>query len=323
MSTAKFTSWLSPHLEGFLTLKRASGLGYKAEARVLQRFDRYLVEHRIGTPLTTKALQDYLTTLSYLFRRSRQNVVSVVWRGLTHARQHGAPIEDLPERPRNTPSSIRMREPFVLSHSQVDRLLRASRRLTPDLPHVQATHACLMGLLYSTGLRISEALNLDVGDLDRREETLIVRAGKFGKDRLVPVSSSTVAALVRYLALPQRPLPRGSDDPLFLSRQRGRLSYVAALMMLRRAAALAGLEEESDCRVRLHDLRHTFAVHRVLAWHQEGRDVNAMLPALSTYMGHVSPAHTYTYLRSADLLSREVARRFERSAKKALNGGVE
>jgi integrase len=309
-------------LEQFLTLKRACGFDYENEAGILARFDRYLVEHRLGRPLTTKALRAYVASLSYLFRRSRQNVLSIIWRGLTHARQHGASIEALPERPRNTPSSIRMREPFVLSHSQIDRLLGATHKLTPGRPHVQATHACVMGLLYTTGLRISEALNLDVGDLDRRDKTLMVRAGKFKKDRLLPVPSSTVAALVRYLEDPLRPLARDPDVPFFVSRQRGRLSDVAATTMLHRAATLAGLEPESDSRIRLHDLRHTFAVHRVLAWYREGRDVNVLLPALSTYMGHLSPAHTYTYLRSAELLSGEVARRFERSAKKALNGGV-
>jgi integrase len=91
--------------------------------------------------------------------------------------------------------------------------------------------------------------------------------------------------------------------------------------MLLRAARIAGFEDETDYRLRPHDLRHTFAVHRVLAWYREGRDVNALLPALSAYMGHVNPAHTYTYLRSAELLYGEVTRRFERAANEAIDGG--
>lgn len=320
MRTPEFSSWLAPHLGQHLALKRACGFDYRVQANILARFDRHLVEQRARRPLSSRLLQDYLATLSRLCPRTRDLNVSVVWQALGHASRQGAPIERLPARPRSTPSSFRWREPFVLSPSQAQRLFAATRKLTIDLPFVQATHTCLLGLLYTTGLRIGEALKLDVGDLDRGGQTLFVRAGKFKKDRLLPLPASNVTALACYLDDPLRPVASEPDAPFFVSRQRGRLSYIAAREMLLRAARIAGFEAETDHRIRPHDLRHTFAVHRVLAWYREGRDVNVLLPALSAYMGHVSPAHTYTYLRAAELLYGEVTRRFERAANEAIDG---
>lgn len=320
MSLPTFSSWLGSRFRQFLELKRASGFDYANQPVMLARLDRFLAARKARRPLTASVLRDYIATLSHLFPRTRDLHVSVIWQALGYARDRGAPIEALPDRPRSTRSSTRMREPFVLSFSQVDRLLAATRALT-TLPYVQATHACFLGLLYTTGLRAGEALSLNVGDFDRREGALLVRAGKFGKGRLLPLHESTTLALTRYLEEPVRPPVRDSDEPFFVSRQRGRLSYTAAREMLLRAARLAGVEDETDYRLRPHDLRYTFAVHRIAAWYRDGRDVNTLLPALSTYMGHVSPAHTYTYLRGAELLLGEINRRFEASADAALDGG--
>jgi integrase len=313
-----FSSWLAPHLARHVEVKRASGLDYVAQPRYLAAFDRFLVEQGSRPPLRTRLLQDYLASLSGLCPRSRDNVVAAIWQALAHARRHGAPVEPSPERPRKTPSSVRLREPIILSVAEVGGLVTAARRLSPELPYVQATYPCLFGLLYSTGIRIGEALSLDVDDLDRREQTLLVRAGKFKKSRLLPLAPSIFAALGRYLDDPRRPLALEPDQPFFLSNLRRRLSYTASYEALRRATRLAGLPDGHG-RIRLHDLRHTFAVRRVLSWQREGRDVNTLLPLLSTYMGHVSPAHTYSYLRAAAILDGEVARRFERAADAALS----
>ena len=320
MSYHRFASWLAPRFRQHVALKKAGGCDYSSQAWYLAVFDRYLVEQDASAPLVTSVLRDYLATLSHLSPRARDNAVSVVWQALAYARRHGDPIEPSPERPRSASTWYRLREPFVLSHRQVERLLEASLKLAPRRLFARSTHACLLGLLYVSGLRIAEALALDVGDLDRRQETLLVRAGKFKKQRLLPLPTSTVAALVRYVDDSLRPLGRDPDAPFFVSRRRRRLSYGAAKDALQKAAELSALKDEAGRLPRLHDLRHTFAVHRVAAWYRAGRDVNALLPVLSTYMGHVSPAYTYTYLRSAELLFGEAARRFERSAGRLLDG---
>jgi len=320
MSQIEFSSWLAPHLSQHLALKRACGYTYAGQARLLGGFDRFLVAHGSTPPLTTELLREFLITKSRLSPRSRDNYASLVWQALAYAKRHGAPIEALPDRPRSAPTGHRVREPFVLSHDQIERLLAAALELTPKFPFLRATNACCLGLLYTTGLRIDEALARDVGDLDHREQTLFVRGGKFKKDRLLPLSESTAAALLHYIENPLRPIGRDSGTPLFVSSRRRRLRAPSVRVALCKAARLAGLEDGSGRLPRPHDLRHTFAVHRIVTWYREGRDVNVLLPVLSTYMGHLSPASTYTYLRSAELLFGEAAQRFELSASRALDG---
>ena len=319
MRRTEFSSWLSPYFRKHVALKRASGWDYSTQAWLLAGFDRYLEARDAGAPLTTDFLRAYLATLSRLSPRGRDNTVSAVWQALAYGRRHGAPIERLPERPRLAPAGYRLREPFVLSFPQVERLLAATLELAPSRPFARVTHTTLLGLLYAAGLRIGEALALDVGDFNSKQKTLLVRSGKFKKDRLLPIRPSTVCALARYLADPLRPLARTPNAPFFVSRRKRRLGYSSPKHMFGKAARLAGVEDGGRLP-RPHDLRHTFAVHRVVTWYRAGRDVNALLPALSTYMGHVSTAYTYTYLRSAELLFGEAAPRFELLASKAMDG---
>ncbi|MBL4848254.1 MAG: tyrosine-type recombinase/integrase [Planctomycetes bacterium] len=313
----EFPSWLADPFQRHVALKRAGSRDFSTQAYLLSRFDRYLEAKGISTHLTRADLHDYLDSLRHLSPRGRDNVVCVVWPALAFARRHGAAIESLPERPRPAPATARLREPFVLSLSQVERLLAATHRLAPKRPYAPRTYATFFGLLYTTGLRVGEACTLDVGDFDRRDATLLVRAGKFRKTRLLPIPTSTALALGRYLDDPIRPALTADETPCFVSSGRRRLTREAARHMLRKAAILADVKDAGR-PPRPHDLRHTFAVHRVLTWYREGRDVNALLPVLSTYLGHVRPSHTYTYLRSAELLINEAAQRFERSADLAL-----
>lgn len=315
-----FTSWLAPLVQRYVDLKQASGCQYYSAAALLGRFDRYLVERRVGPPLRATDLSGYLASLSHLSPLTRDNHVSAIWSALSYARRFGARVEALPERPRPAPLSQKRRA-FVLSASEVARVLAAPTQVPQRPAFSRATDVCLLGLLYTTGIRIGEALALDVDDLDRDRAILLVRRGKFGKSRLLPLHASTAAAIQRYVDDPLRPLASTPDAPIFVSSRRRRLEYSAARSALRRAAKLAGVRDEKGRLPRLHDLRHTFAVHRLAAWYQAGRDVNALLPLLSTYMGHVDPKHTYEYLRSAELLFGEAARRFELWADEVLEGG--
>jgi integrase len=158
-------------------------------------------------------------------------------------------------------------------------------------------------------MRIGEALALDVGDLDFRDRLLTVRRGKFGKTRILPLRPSTIAALDRYLRHPKRPMGIAASSPIFVSCRRRRLSHPAAAACLSEAFLAAGIIAPRPPSP--HDLRHAFAVHRVAAWYAEGRDVNTLLPALSTYLGHVSVENTRIYLRENGLILEQAAARFE------------
>ncbi len=181
--------------------------------------------------------------------------------------------------------------------------LGASRK--PRAAHLPAplrvlTLRTLIGLLAATGLRVGEAISLDRGDLDLEAGLLTVRAGKFGKAREVPLHPSSVAALADYLARRDRLRPHPPSPALFISLAGTRLLYSGVHLAFLRLVRHAGLGRRcASCRPRPHDLRHTFAVRTLLEWYRAGADVPALLPRLSTYLGHVSPSATYWYLQAA------------------------
>jgi integrase len=302
-----FTSWLGPYFDRFVALKRASGLLYDSARNLLFAFDQYVYAHAPEAPFRRETLIQYVTSLERLSPRGRDNAVGVVWSAVTFAQRHGAPTEALPERPARPWRFWRRRQPRIVSATEVGWILAAARRLPPEWSLRPATMATLLGLLYTTGIRIGEALALDVGDLDRRDRILTVRKGKFGKSRVLPLRQSVAEALACYVDHPLRPVGTDAAAPIFISGRRRRLSYPAALSAARIVYLQAGI---ADPQPRLHDFRHTFAVSRVAEWYAQGRDVNALLPALSTYLGHVSIENTRLYLTANSALLEQAAHRF-------------
>ncbi|WP_327590945.1 tyrosine-type recombinase/integrase [Nonomuraea sp. NBC_00507] len=163
-----------------------------------------------------------------------------------------------------------------------------------------ATYQALISLLTVSGIRIGEALALDRDDLDADDGMLIVRDAKFGKTRLVPLHPSTTAALTRYAELREEHHPRPAAPALLLSTAGTQLLHSNVGLTFTQLTAQAGLTRRSAaCRPRIHDVRHSFAVATVLGWYRDGADVAAMMPRLSTYLGHADPKHTYWHLSAA------------------------
>lgn len=303
-----FRSWLATQFEAFVALRRASGARYTSQESHLLRFDQYLLAQSSRPPWNAEQSRRFLATLEHLLPRSRDNVISVVWPALAYARRHGAAVDPLPPRPpRPLDGHWRQRAPRILSPAEIGDLLAAARAMPPAGGIRAASAATLFGLLVVTGLRIGEALALDVGDVDRGQQVLTVRAGKFGKSRALPLRESVCQALDRYLAHPGRHLVKGPSAPLFVSALPQRLADPTAWQYLRAACTRAALAKPWP---RLHDLRHTFAVSCVATWYAQDLDVNAWLPVLSTYLGHVSVEGTRHYLQDNGLLLHEAAVRF-------------
>ena len=124
-----FTSWLAPHFEAFVALKRASGAGYVSQKGRLLAFDRYLDANAAKPPLLRGTMIQYLASLERLSPGGRDNVISVVWSSLGYALRHGASIEPLPARPPTSPRYWRQREPRIVTITEVQKLLAAARRL--------------------------------------------------------------------------------------------------------------------------------------------------------------------------------------------------
>jgi site-specific recombinase XerD len=205
--------------------------------------------------------------------------------------------------------------PYIYSREEIRRLLQATDACDNPRGAIQAyTCRALITLLYGAGLRISEALALTLGDMDLPSAVIRVRDSKFFKTRLVPLGPDLVNVLTRYAAT-RRMEHSGQPNALFfVSRAGGKITVRAADATFSRLRVRAGVRYSDGGRFqpRLHDLRHAFALHRLVAWYRQGDDVQRLLPQLATYLGHVHIASTQRYLTMTPELLREASKRFER-----------
>ena len=175
----------------------------------------------------------------------------------------------------------------------------------------------LLLILYGTGLRVNEALSLKLSDVDFRKHLLIIRETKFHKTRLVPIGKELSHALLEYASRRRRWKYHLEPDAPFFIRHDGKAVKIHNIQgAFKRIRKKVGIRRSDGSRLhpRIHDLRHTFAVHRLTAWYKEGADVQRLLPVLSIYMGHVCLSSTSTYLTMTPTLLEEAGRRFERYA---------
>ena len=200
--------------------------------------------------------------------------------------------------------------PYLYSAGEIGALVAAAGR-RPS-PVSAATYPALIGLLASTGARVGELIALDNRDFDTGHGVLTVRNGKSGKQRLLPLHPTAAAVLAAYQQERDRLLPHRATDVLLVSCAGTRLDQSTVSSTFRRIAADAGITARSAaCRPRIHDLRHSFSVSSLLDWYRNGDDVQAMLPRLSTYLGHTDPRHTFWYLSAAPELLALAAERLE------------
>ena len=204
--------------------------------------------------------------------------------------------------------------PHIYSEQDLVDLLAVARHLHPGLRG--ATYEALFGLLAATGLRVSEAVLLRTGDVDLKTGMLTIQRTKFAKSRQVPLHSSTVAALRRYRRL-RDPLIEFTDDTAFFVGSRGRRrGHQLSTRQVDRTFAqlrtqLAWPNRGAHSTPRVHDIRHSFIVRRMLAWHADGIDIDQAMLALSTYVGHAMVTNTYWYLTAVPELMALAAAKFE------------
>jgi len=319
MNTTVFHSTLGDDMASYLELKRAVGFKAQNIEKILRRFDRFLVSRfPDASDLSLQILEAWLAHPPNLTAATRELRITTI-RQLCLYRQRTQPGVYVPDKqnawmiwPRRLPY-----KPHIFTNGEIKHLLRTALDLPPyrDNSHRAQTFFNLLLLLYGTGLRISEAHALRMGDVNWSDGTLLIRESKFFKTRLVPVRSDLLESLRSYRKL--RGITRGprSLDLPFFQRERGR-DY--GLEGLRKVGIgllrSAGLKPPTG-RVgpRLHDLRHTFAVRCIERWYADGRDVQNLMPRLATYMGHRDIRSTQYYLTITDAILRHAADRFERA----------
>lgn len=218
------------------------------------------------------------------------------WRRLTDPRTQVPPPGLLPHRRRRKP-------PYIYSDSEIECIVAEAAQLPSAHGLRGVTFATLFGLLAASGLRLGEALALDLPDVDLENGILAVRKGKFGKARFVPLHESVRLALAHYSETREQFLPRRSVDAFFVTERGTRIRHSMAEWTFAKVSAAIGLRApaRADCRgrgPRLHDMRHRFAAARLLAWYRAGADVERELPKLATYLGHVHVRHSYWYLEA-------------------------
>lgn len=169
----------------------------------------------------------------------------------------------------------------------------------------------MFGLAASTGLRSNEIISLDRDDVRLDSGLLTIRCTKFQKDRLVPVHPTTLKVLRDYAALRYAHFPKPADSAFFLNMWGSRFSRRNFGFAFYQLACSTGIRKAGGRGPSFHDLRHTFAVRRLVAWYQEGKDVQAMLPLLATYMGHVHYSSTAYYLTATPELLALAAKRYD------------
>lgn len=305
MSDASFSSSLAKYLSDYLALRRSLGYEMRDHLFVLRQFDRTVATGtRSSEPVSRDVIEEYLRSLAHLQPTTRRMRLSMIRQFLLYLRRF-EPTTFVPDRSME-PAHTASRKPYIFTEDEICKLIRAA------YGH-PARYRCrrwllyptLFGLLYVTGMRVSEALQLKLEDLDLRERILRIRKAKFHKARLVPLAESTCAALKRYLiARAEKGYPTVASAQLFVNDRGNRLPYTNVRKTFHLVARMAGIEGKARPIPRIHDLRHTAAVRRLYLWYREGRNVQALLPVLSTFLGHSTVSGTAIYLTTtAELLA--------------------
>ncbi|MFN7970812.1 MAG: tyrosine-type recombinase/integrase [Acidobacteriota bacterium] len=311
----RFRSCLAQRLSDFIELRASMGYRLSSYLYVYDLFDRLAArEMTKGGPVTREIVEAFLRSMAHLRSKTRQTWLCIIRQFLLYLQQF-EPATYVPDR-FIEPSRGYARRPYIYTEEEIKALLRAAHAHGRFPGERWLLLPTLLGLLAVTGMRISEALDLTLGDVDLKDAVLRVRKAKFQKPRLVPITDSTCRALRRYLvARAERGYGTDADAPLFPACKSGRRlsrgTVNVAFTRIRAAAGLA-LPSADGRRPRIHDLRHTAATRRLYLWYHDGANVQALLPALVTYLGHACVEGTATYLTTTAELLREASVRHNR-----------
>jgi integrase/recombinase XerD len=295
----------------YLTMRRSLGYKLQEAGKRLLDFVTFMEQHRASYITQSLALAwakqpsdvqpgEWARRLSYVRSFARH-------RSATDPRTQIPPAALLPYRPKRA-------QPYLYSDKEIKELLRAALKLPAKGGLRPWTYHCLFGLLSVTGLRVSEAQNLELQDVDLRAGVLTIRGAKFGKSRLVPLHASTRRVLANYIARREQVWAnRPVSSYLFVSNWGNRLDGGDVRRTFYALSRQIGLRGPSDSHgPRLHDMRHGFASKTLLSWYRAGENAERRLPILSAYLGHVHWSDTFWYLSALPELMHEAMSRLER-----------
>jgi integrase len=310
------TTTMQSHAENYLNERRQLGFGLRSTGYAVRSFARYVDNLGPRGPLTVEVMADWA-------RRDRGNRDKpATWarrlkqlRSFARYLRQFEPNTEIPDD--TTFGRIGQRlAPHIYGDREIVDLLAAARHLGPTPGLRGATYEALFGLIASTGLRVSEAVHLRVADVDLKSGMLTVRLTKFAKSRHVPLHPSTLDALKRYRTLRNSQVEITEESPFFVSTRGRRRGSELGLRQVHRVFIslrdqLSWSNRGAHGGPRIHDLRHTFVVRRVMLWHAHDVDIDQAMLALSTYVGHAMVTNTYWYLTGVPELMAVAAVKFE------------
>ena len=301
-------STLAVHLDNYLKLRRQLGYKLIVPGILLRDFVRYLQENRVAFITTETALR-WATLPVNIIQKQRATRLRVV-RQFAEYLSTIDPRTEIPTK-KLLPCQYRRPTPYIFNDADVVKLIEAAGQIDVQNPLKCATYTTLFGLLAATGMRVGEAIALDFKDVDLSQCLLTVPIAKGNKARLVPLHHSTTQALMQYVEVRRKCFPPLPDSSFFVSEYGTRLCYSTVNRWFLILARRIGVRKPGDAHgVRLHDLRHRFAIQTLLTWYRTDVDVGVHLPELSTYIGHVHVNDTYWYLSATPELLQLAALRW-------------
>lgn len=299
----------------YVAFRKSAGADFKSSERLLASFCRAVGEEakvaEVGEEQVAAFLYGNGTFTSYWHRKH-----SALLGFYRYAVSRGY-AERLPL-PTIVPKQPLAVVPYIYSQDELRRLLDATEHYRKQRFLLEPrTFRTLLLLLYGAGLRGCEARRLRLSDVDTRAAMLTIRETKFYKTRLVPLGNDLNGLIAGYSEWRSALHPlRNRDERLFVDRNGAPLRDYAIRRAFGDLRVAADVTRNDGARYqpRLHDLRHSFTVDRLTAWYREGKDVQKLLPALSTYLGHSSVGATQVYLTMTPELLRQASRRFQKYA---------
>lgn len=299
---------ISKQIEEYIVYKRSLGYMIKIESQELRHFAKYTREIGYNGSITAELSLQWASlgdnfTRKYMARRLETLHTFAAYISAFD------PEAQIPQNGAFGKAHLRT-DPYIYTDDEVMSLMSCADSLhSPDGIRAR-TVAAAIGLMYATGIRVSELTSLSVADVRTEEGYLFVRNSKFKKDRLVPLHPTVIARLSEYRAFIDGKIGVRSDEDTFFVTSYGHQFNVRAFeyaFQLIRPLVFGNATKPP----RLYDLRHTFACNTIKRWYEAGGDINRKLYLLSTYMGHVKPEDTYWYLSATPELLEIAARKFE------------
>jgi integrase/recombinase XerD len=310
-------STLAEELDRYLSIRRSLGFDLSTSARVLRRFVAFAEAQNVC----------YVTADLFLAWQAEFGEASQdTWHArLGIVRQFALWLSGIDPRNEVPPKALipgryRRKRPYIYSDDEIARIMVEAARL-PSTNGIRAlTFTTLFGLIAVTGLRVSEAVSLDNGDVDVECGVLTIRRGKSGKERIVPLSRSATDQLAAYARERDRLLGR-TPTPFFVSDVGNRPDDCSARYNFATVCQRIGLRSPQKFNrhgrgPRIHDLRHTFAARTMVEWYRSGKDPEREMIKLSTYLGHGKPEHTYWYIEAVPELLELASNRAARAISK-------